>query len=231
LNLGTMVGGTIEDYGNGWYRVTGIATTTRPFQIIAYPNSSYTSHTTSGDYFIWGVQSELSATYPTSYIPTLGTAVTRVADSASKSGISSLINSEEGVLYVEMAALADDGTTKVICLNSGSFNNRIQINSTAISNQIQGYAQSNGTIYFNAVTILSDITSLNKIAVKWKVNDFALWINGVEVATDASGQTPIGLSVLDFNIVNAAPFFGNVQSVMVFPSALSDTDLAALTTL
>ena len=155
--------------------------------------------------------------------------MTRVADAASKTGISSLINSEEGVLYVEAAVIANDGVTKVICLNSGSFNNRIQIGSTAISNQIQVIAQSNGTIYFNATIILSDITSLNKIAVKWKVNDFALWINGVEVATDTSGQTPIGLSLLDFNIVNAAPFFGNVQNVMVFPTALSDDDLTLLT--
>ena len=75
LNLGTMVGGTIENYGNGWYRVTGIVTTIRPFQIIAYPNSSYTAHTTSGDYFIWGVQSELNATYSTEYIPTTSAAV------------------------------------------------------------------------------------------------------------------------------------------------------------
>jgi len=188
------------------------------------------SGTIAGDIYCQRTQLE-QGSYSTSLINTATTAVTRVADSASKTGISSLINSEEGVLYVEAAAIANDGVTKVICLNSGSFNNRIQISSTAISNQIQVIAQSNGTIYFNATIILSDITSLNKIAVKWKVNDFALWINGVEVATDTSGQAPIGLSVLDFNIVNAAPFFGNVQNLMVFPSALSDTELETLTTL
>ena len=38
----------------------------------------------------------------------------------------------------------------------------------------------------------------NKIALKYKANDFALWINGTEVATDTSGITPTGLDRLEF---------------------------------
>ena len=38
-----------------------------------------------------------------------------------------------------------------------------------------------------------------KIAVKYKVNDFALWINGFEVYTDINGALPIGLIDLQFD--------------------------------
>ena len=230
LNLGTMVGGTIEDYGNGWYRVTGIATTIRSFQIVAYPNSSYAVHTTSGDYFIWGVQSELSATYPTSYIPTLGTAVTRIKDSSSTTGLSSVINSTEGVLYAEIAALADDLSFRIISISDGTTNNNVGFGYRNSSNVIYTFVQA--VINSSTAVTVSDITAFNKVAIKYKSGDFAMWINGVEVYTSATAFTLTGLNQVSFdNGGAAANFFGNVQNLMVFDSALTDTELATLTTI
>ena len=40
---------------------------------------------------------------------------------------------------------------------------------------------------------MSNLIQSNKV-IKYKENDFALWINGVEVATDTSGSVPIGLN-------------------------------------
>ena len=59
------------------------------------------------DISIWGAQLE-NQSYATSYIPTNGAASTRLQDIATNSGNSTLINSTEGVLYAEIAALADD---------------------------------------------------------------------------------------------------------------------------
>ena len=65
---------------------------------------------TSGyaDISVWGAQFE-ELPYASSYIPTNGSVATRLADSASRSGLQDHINSTEGVLYAEIAALADDG--------------------------------------------------------------------------------------------------------------------------
>jgi hypothetical protein len=54
-------------------------------------------------------------------------------------------------------------------------------------------------ISFNKTVTISDNTLYNKIVLKYKANDFALWINGFELETDNTySYVPSGLSVLKF---------------------------------
>lgn len=77
-----------------------------------------------------------------------------------------------------------------------------------------------------------DITIKSKIALKYKQNDFALWINGAEVLTDLSGITPTGLNVLQFNTGAGGDIFcGKCKDLRVYNTALTDAELQALTTL
>ena len=76
----------------------------------------------------------------------------------------------------------------------------------------------------------SDLTVFNKLAIKYKANDFALWFNGVQVLTDTSGTAPTGLNELAFdNGSGANLFIGNVKCVAVFKEALSNDLLERLT--
>jgi hypothetical protein len=70
-----------------------------------------------------------------------------------------------------------------------------------------------------------------KIALKYAANDFALWVNGVEVLSDLSGSTFSDgvLTRFGFDAPNVAPFYGNVKQLNVFPTALNDTQLENLT--
>ena len=209
---------------NEWQRFEVTGTTTDVYAV-DFRNAS----TTLSEVLVWGAQGE-NLSYATSYIPTDGSSVTRNQDVCTNGGSLASINSTEGTLYAELAVLSDDGTGKVISLNSGSFNNRVQIGYTSVSNQITAIVQSNNVFSFNVI-FTTDTTQINKIAIRYSLNDFSFWVNGVEVAADTNGNTPIGLNSLDFNVSNVANFFGKTKAVAVWKEALSDSELTELTTI
>ena len=186
----------------------------------------------SSGIYAWGAQVE-QGDYSTSYIPTTGAASTRNADVCNNSGSAQDFNSEEGVLYAEIASLANDLTNRQISINNGTTTDRVQLFYSGSSNQISVfYKAQNGTTQFSLYETLSDITEFNKIAFKWKTNDFALWINGIETDTVSSGVTSTANSLtnLDFNQFNGgADFYGKVRNVQVFTEALTDEQLEKLT--
>lgn len=186
----------------------------------------------NGTSLIWGAQVE-DQSYPTSYIPTNGSTVTRLQDAAFGAGSSDLINSTEGVLYAEIAALADDNSTRVIQLSDGTNSNRIFIGYWSLSNEIRMLVQVGGVTQAFSGNTSYDILDFNKIAFKYKESDFALWINGTEIITDTSGITfPIGtLTQLDFDSNGSAIFFGKTKCVAVYKEALTDAELTCLTTI
>jgi hypothetical protein len=106
---GSKSSGTIESYGSGWYRCTAIYDSTNTFgssYYIGFAESASAPYAggavpDTSSVYLYGVQLESSASYATSYIPTLGATVTRGADACSKTGISSLIGQTEGTLFVE----------------------------------------------------------------------------------------------------------------------------------
>ena len=232
----TAVSSSIEDYGNGWYRcsIEMIADTSSKFCGI-YLSANGTSLTATsiadGDgVYIFGAQIEQQS-YPTSLMlpVTEGSTTTRLKDEVSKSGLSADINSEEGTLFVEAAALSDDSTNRNITLSDGTDTNRFVLKFDNQSNIIQAFNRVAGVETAFLGSAVGDITLFNKIAVKYKANDFALWINGVEVDTDLSGASfPSNtLSVLSFS--QSDTFYSKVNDLQVFKTALSDTELAELT--
>ena len=189
------------------------------------------SGNSDGDILFWGAQVE-ALSYATSYIPTNGSTVTRLADVCNNSGNSDLINSTEGVLYAEISALANDGTNRILGMsNGGDFNNSVLLRFSSASNKIQAQVRLGGVYQCSLNYDVTDATEFNKIAFKYKQNDFSLFVNGVERATDTSGNVITGLDVLDFDISTTNEFYGNVKCVAVFKEALSDTELEKLTTI
>ena len=180
---------------------------------------------------LWGANATNDQDYATSYIPTSGATSTRIQDLASGSGNATLINSTEGVLYAQIAALANSVPTQRLALSSGNNTNRIYLQFSTTLNRIFVSVVSSSSIFVEIGHTLSNITNFNKIAVKYKQDDFALWINGVEVATDTSGDTPLGLSELAFDDGNGSlPFYGKTKALAVFPY-LTDAELQSLTTI
>jgi len=188
--------------------------------------------TTGESYYIKFAQLE-QGNYTTSYIPTNGTSVTRVADVCQDAGDATIFNDSEGVLFTEIAALNNDLTFRGISLSDGTAANRIVIYLSDVSNRIRLIVRGNNVLLADLFFDVSNTLDYHKIAAKYKADDFALWINGVEVATDLSGTSmPIGLNQVRFaNANGGAEFYGKCKQVAIFNEALTDEELTTLTTI
>jgi hypothetical protein len=183
-----------------------------------------------GSIFAWGAQFE-EGSYATSYIPTTGAASTRNADVCNNSGSAQDFNSEEGVLYAEIATLAEDVGSKQFAISDGTNSNSIKFSFQPTANRIQLTVKSNGTTTVNLTKDMSPaVTNFFKMAFKFKQDDCALWVNGTEVGTDTSAAMPLALNTLRFDRGDGAnDFLGKVRNLQVFTEALTDEQLEKLT--
>jgi len=189
----------------------------------------FRNQTNLSEIILWGANATNDQDYATSYIPSNGSQTTRNQETCINA--TPEINSEEGVLYAEIAALSDDGTSRRITLLE-SLNDKVSLILSSTSNSIQGLVISGATVQFNQTFATSNILDFNKIAVSYAKNNFALWVNGAKVRTDTSGNTPIVLSELSFADGNntSNKFFGKTKDIQVYTKALSDAELIKLTT-
>ncbi len=217
--------GTMTYYGNGWYRCElkfTSATDLTTIRIVQSANGIYA----------WGAQIE-AGSYPTSYIPTTGATATRNADLCNNSGSAQDFNSEEGVLYAEIAALADGVEGGRISVSNGTVTNYFSIDYRSTLNRLRLVYNVGGV---NLVSGNKDVgtsnTNFNKIAYRYKSGEHALYINGVSVftSTETTTYAPNTLNKIDFYTPNGASIFnGKVRNVQVFTEALTDEQLEKLT--
>ena len=239
LSTGAIVSGsnsTIKSVGNGWFRctVTFTATATTVFPTITIsPNTgaSYLGNSASGGY-LYGAQMEIGA-YATSYIPTVASSVTRNADVISKTGISSLINSLEGVLFVDLQFFTGLGGIRSINISNGSNNNRIGFyGHPSIANRIDFAIASGGVITdinFGGVTL----TNRNKVLIRYSGTTFTGFVNGVKSTNQTF--TPFAANFLnriglDYG-EDILRYEGRINSIQLYKTALTDAECIALTTL
>jgi len=251
LNLGTVLltnnsTATIEPLANGYYKCSIIATCTKSGNNQLVPSlinsdtatrlASYTGDGTSGVY-IFGAQLE-QLSYPTSliYNGVEGSTVTRVGDQVSQSGLSNIINSVEGTLFVETSFLSTGVTDgNGISISDGTNDNILKYYTYSgllyMDFKVGGVLQA--SIYTSAYSI--DVS--NKIAASFKSNEFKLYINGVQVgSTDVSVNVPSGntLDTLYFRgnpTSSSSNLLSKVKDIRVFTTALSDAELTTLTTI
>lgn len=226
---------TIEDYGNGWYRciAVGTATSTTGAYYHASPTAAFTSFqgNNSDGIYIYGAQIE-AGSYATSYIPTYGSSVSRVAEASLKTGVADLINDGDGTLYMEVTPTNFEGDQRFgISDNIGA--NRIVLRLYNPSN-LQLSCVINSSVEVSISNSGYSSGNTYKIAGAWKNNDAVIYINGVQVATDTNCNiTPSNpLTRISFdNGVGTAKWENPVSQTLYFPTRLSNEELAALTTI
>ena len=235
VNRGT---GVMTNYGNGWYRCSATFSTTTDLvgaiQFLITNSSSTTGGNLrdgSNSTFVWGYQAE-EKSFASSYIPAVASTVTRNKDEANSSGDTSLINSTEGVLYAEIAALENDSIARNIALGSGGIANTVEIFYNTGSQTIHFRVRANNSV-IGSVTggTVTDRTQFAKVAIKYKSGEIKGFINGVQVlsATDSFTFSD-DLSELAFDRGSGSnDFEGKVKCVAVFKEALDNDELECLT--
>ncbi len=193
----------------------------------------------NGDFYAWGAQLE-EGSYPTSYIPTDGGTVTRVKETYEKTGISNLINSEEGSFFVDIAALNTyPGSQISISLSGNGSNDRVLIYTGSGGGKWIAQFRKDGTTIVN-IEKNTTITNQSKLAVSWKSGKYLMYIDGdkatnytvgseTEATTFDSGDLK-NLQFSPFYNSSGNNFYGKVKQLQVYTTALTDSELITLTT-
>jgi hypothetical protein len=239
---GLNTSGSIVNAGNGWYRVslTSVANATGATRLSLFLINDAGEISFAGDglkgNWLWGAQMEVGS-YPTTYIPTTTAAVTRLADFASKTGVSSLIGQTEGTMFVEvntavLGTVFPSAFRRLFTLSDNSITNRIIIVQNNSDDSIT-FTVTNGGAAQVSINTAANQSGIKKIAAAYANNDFVLYVNGVQIGTDTSGTVPacsrlaIGYETTS-NLSNpACP----IAQAAIFTRRLTNAELAAITTL
>jgi hypothetical protein len=223
-----MTSVSIENIGNGWYRCIAIvpipASGVFGFRVLVSQDGSATAYAGNGTsgIFIWGAQLEASS-YPTSYIPTTSASATRVADACFKTGISSLIGQTEGVLFMDFVAQPTPTAQSHFWIGVAG-------NEIGLYGNSQFIFYSSGGVSINGGNFVAG--TRYKVAFAYKANDYVAYINGTQVGTDTSATVPTTSALY----INSYSDFTEIQNKQVnefvlFPTRLTNAELASLTTI
>ena len=233
-------GATIQNYGNGWYRIisapyTIAADLAGSIRLIFAEGNNDASWPASGTLnltvYAWGIQLEAGSA-ATSYIPTTTGSVTRNADVISVSGaVSGSIGQTSGTIYAEVDVQSaflgailtiDDGDTSdfISILRLGNFQIRARIR------------RANSTIT-SIITSAAVSVGTHKIALAYTNGDYALYIDGVNAgtSTNSTDYPATSLTQCVLSNTNYVPFNDRILAAALYTTRLSNAELAALTSL
>jgi hypothetical protein len=233
--IGTEAGTNIQvqAYPNGWYKLSMTGTGTNAlntairFQIYSVPGTTY----------IWGAQLE-QASWASSYIPTVGSQITRQGDVAylDLPSSSPWYNYSQGSLVFQHNTVPWASTSVAkyaaigIAQTSGESANTVQVfwdnnNSNTVYLVRDNFVDQVSSAFINGTTAA-------KVGFAYTTNLFVSTRNGVGVITDTSGTVPqaMGTLVIGNNGKNANNTMNtHISNIRYYPKSLSVNQLENLT--
>jgi hypothetical protein len=231
----TNTSGTITPYPNSWYRIT--ITTTTNTQTTARLRAFFSGNGDS--VYLWGAQLE-AGSFPTSYIPTEGSTVTRAADVVSISGsnFSGWYDVTGGTVLSEFdSAMPDPGSTIFAYALYNDSGNLLGLRTSVGYNpdRLLALARSSGSTTFTSESLANGYIfmpiSKVKNAFAFNNNDFAVSWNGASAASSSSGALSSSLNKLFLgsengisNVIN-----GHIRRLTYWPQRLPNETLQTIT--
>ena len=231
---------SVKDYGNGWYRITAVATPTAGTgywfaNITDDPamlrNGNYVGNSSDGLY-IFGAQLELGS-YPTSYIPTYGTSQTRSKEQCNVNSVSGKIGQTQGTFFLDADLYKKTNTEFYIAISDGTLSNSIYLHQSSQSLLVN--KRISGATEFLQLTPANWSSGRNKCAITYTATEMKIFVNGVLKDTETINGLPSGLSKLTLgsrqdNLGELASD-ADYKQALLFPTALTDSECIALTKL
>jgi hypothetical protein len=230
---------SIKEYADGWLRLSATVNASIGSRYTIWGGSTngntntYVGNTSTFMTF-YGLQVEAGSN-ATSYIPTVASTVTRNQDVISKTGISDLINSVQGSLFLEYKALLPINSLGTgISLSNGTNSQLIYVSNTTTTNRIiVSVVNSNGANFnFNVDGI--NYNNKIKIICKWIQGSFKIFYNGNLIINNTTFNTFNANALNEFSFRRGdgqRAFEGNFEKGIIFPLAISDQECINLTTL
>jgi hypothetical protein len=227
INSTILGSAQIEDYGNGWYRCTIIGTagatssTNFNIQILNGFTGTYLGDGASGSYF-YGAQLE-AGSYPTSYIPTYGSAVTRSVDAMANLDIPDFNNNTSFSFLLELTrnGISSSEIGSMFSFYNDSSTQQFWFHIDAPSGQVRlrDATNSNATM----ATISFDTDDRKKIAFSCDGSTLKTYVDGV------LSNTYNLVNVFNVDELRTAAKSFDVHQIVIFPTALTDSECIALT--
>jgi hypothetical protein len=237
-SVGTPSNIAVQRFPNGWFRISCsiTAASTGAAGLQVRPATGDGGQVYQGDgssgLFAWGAQLEVGG-FPTSYIPTTGTAATRTADVVSITGanFSSWYRQNEGTVFAESSSFSNlSGSRVVSAIDDGSMSNRFQI--TFASGYTPNFAAvSTGTVSADLYASAPAQGFNTRFCTTYGVNDFVLSSNGGNSVTDTSGALPISVSTARLGVFqnNTGYLNGTIRRLTYWPQRLPNSTLQNIT--
>ena len=223
--------GTITEYANGWYRCTATFSVSG-LSLFIVGNASMTVtdwfSTINESLFIWGAQLEAGSN-ATSYIPTVASTVTRNADAISKTGIADLIGQTEGTIYWE--GIASYGTApyyNIFSILRNVDNSKGIYLGIKADGKIRIVSQ---TVNYEDTSVSIPLNQKSKIALRYKDNDWALYLNGVLVWSKVALVSSGTFDIVEEQYGGGYLSPNRASAHVLYKTALTNDELAVLTTL
>ena len=233
-----------EFVGNGWVRVWYVVNDANNGLNGILGTRFYAGGRDVNNYqglIVWGFQIEVGS-FPTSYIPTSGSTVTRAAESSEITGtnFSSWYTQGVGTLYAEVDHFytsANDLFPRSVSLY-GDDANIDMIGFSCANLPSMPYYTFGGNIFYGGtasidtavLTSNSKITGYHKSALAYTLDDFAITSDGISPATDATGVVPYMTNLTMFGAGSYQPAnSGYIKKIAYYPKRLPNATLQAMT--
>lgn len=225
--------GRVENYGNGWYRVSMTFTVGTNGGNAGLFEPGNVDPGAVRSFYAWGAQVE-TGSVATSYIPTTTGTVTRAAEVISVSGaVSGSIGQQSGTVYCEFQFnRTAQGNNGIFCVESTNNQNRIFFGNTSPTTCSVQLLANNSSIFSTSVGTLTD-GQYYKIAVGYSSGNTKVYLNGNPVITNTSGYTmAAALSRICLGNYETNPglvTISRIRSLALYAERLTDADLMLLT--
>jgi hypothetical protein len=177
----------------------------------------------------WGAQLE-TGTFPTSYIPTSGSTVTRGTDNFTISS-PNFYNSSSSSIILHYVPKSTTGTQPLLSFDDNTTNNEVKVSIATTTPTLNVVNAGVTTVAIGTAPNVSTTNLEYRVSLSAKDNQFSLASEGIGVVTTTSGSLPVGITTMRIGHDRSGNrFSGHIKKLIYYPRELTTPALRVFST-